>query len=323
MFLKKILSYKCQTRAIVTRARVPRQLCLIDAETAEAGSKKDLDMIFAAVRTLDGGFHTLNAAVLDQMRQMITSSMVSALATTGLRFEPLPVDYRTCCCASESDREEWPDACQDLFESGCSYDDGGDDDNRLKFGNWWRQLGSTSAREEMSICDEHYRELSKMQRRKWKPIKCVADLGSDAEKYKEAEHELAGEVVGVTSSGSLSVEARETAATAASLLIQSTKLLSETGQIETAAWNPQEAGRKALELRKRVYGERDVRTAEAMTELSRHVCPSRIQPSHPSQHRPSHILCFIVPIFDRGAGVKPPGTVATVSQPKTTFSLLK
>ena len=56
----------------MTRARVPRQLCLIDAETAEAGSKKDLDMIFAAVRTLDGGFHTLNAAVLAQMRQMIT-----------------------------------------------------------------------------------------------------------------------------------------------------------------------------------------------------------------------------------------------------------
>ena len=35
---------------------VVNSLCTIDAETAEAGSQKDLDMIFAAVRTLEGGF---------------------------------------------------------------------------------------------------------------------------------------------------------------------------------------------------------------------------------------------------------------------------
>jgi hypothetical protein len=67
-------------------------------------------------------------------------------------------------------------------------------------------------------------------------------------------HALAGEVVGVTDddSSSLSAEAREMAATAASLLIQATNLLGEIGQIATAAWNPEEAIRKALALRKRV-----------------------------------------------------------------------
>lgn len=103
--------------------------------------------------------------------------------------------------------------------------------------------------------------------------------------FQVVEHELGGEVVGVTRTGlttafslsttideSLSitsVEARETAATAASLLIQATRLLGEMSQIEDAAWNPEDALRKALELRMRLFGERDVRTAEAMTELSK------------------------------------------------------
>lgn len=69
-----------------------------------------------------------------------------------------------------------------MFEDGCACDDGGDEDDRLKFGNWWRHGAGT--KDDMSICDEHYQELSKMQRRKWKPINCIADLDDDAEKFK-------------------------------------------------------------------------------------------------------------------------------------------
>ena len=259
---------------------VLESLCLIDAETAEAGSQKDLDMIFAAVRTLDGGFHTLNATVLAQMREMIIESMTSALAATGLRFDALPVEYRTCCAASEDDRDEWDEGCRHLFEDGCGcHDDYGQEDNRLKFGNWWRYGPVTDFDGDISechICDEHYQELSKMQRRKMKftPIKSAADLGSDAEKYKVVEYALVGEVVGVSRNddgSSLSAEARETAATAASLLIQSTRLLGELSAdtSENCPWNFEEGARKALELRKQLYGERDLRTAEAIVELSK------------------------------------------------------
>ena len=56
-------------RALVEEVdNVISALCTIDAETAEAGSKKDLDMIFSAVRTLDGGFQMLNSTVMEQMR---------------------------------------------------------------------------------------------------------------------------------------------------------------------------------------------------------------------------------------------------------------
>ena len=51
----------------------------------------------SADRTLDGGFHTLNATVLEQMRGWLIDSMVNALQMTGLRFEALPVEYRNCC----------------------------------------------------------------------------------------------------------------------------------------------------------------------------------------------------------------------------------
>lgn len=115
-----------------------------------------------------------------------------------------------------------------------------------------------------------------MQRRKMKftPIKSAADLGSDAEKYKVVEYALVGEVVGVSRNddgSSLSAEARETAATAASLLIQSTRLLGELSAdtSENCPWNFEEGARKALELRKQLYGERDLRTAEAIVELSK------------------------------------------------------
>jgi len=57
----------------------------------QAGSKKDLDMIFAAVRTLEGGFQTLNATVLEEMRQWLITSMMQSLAALGLRVETLPV----------------------------------------------------------------------------------------------------------------------------------------------------------------------------------------------------------------------------------------
>eukprot|EP01051_Picozoa_sp_SAG22_P003448 SAG22_NODE_168_length_16723_cov_6.542409_2_plen_738_part_00 len=244
---------------------VLESLCLIDAETAEAGSKKDLDMIFAAVRTLDGGFHTLNATVLAQMREMIFESLANALAATGLRFEALPVTYRIPCSASDDDPDEWQGGCEDLFEDGCGCHDDDDVDNRLQFGNWWR------SETQLDICDMHYKELSKMQRRKFKPIRCAADLGDAAGKYKVVKFQLVGEVVGVNTSSvgsSLSVEAREAAATAASLLIQSTRFLTELDAEFDTAWDFEQAARKALALRRQLYGEQDLRTAEAIFDLS-------------------------------------------------------
>ena len=40
----------------------------------------------------------------------------------------------------------------------------------------------------MHICEEHYPALSRMQKRKWKAINCVGDLGDQAELFAEREY---------------------------------------------------------------------------------------------------------------------------------------
>ena len=45
----------------------------------------------ASARTLEGGFQTLNATVLEEMRQWLITSMMQSLAALGLRVETLPV----------------------------------------------------------------------------------------------------------------------------------------------------------------------------------------------------------------------------------------
>ena len=80
-------------------------------------------MIFAAVRTLNGGFQTLNITVMEQMRGWLIESMGRALAELGLRFVAKPVAYRVPCVAS------WTDGFEDsrvieleLFEKPCLAD---------------------------------------------------------------------------------------------------------------------------------------------------------------------------------------------------------
>ena len=236
-------------------------LCTIDAETAEAGSKKDLDMIFAAVRTLDGGFQTLNTTVMDQMRSWLIDSMIRALAAYGLRFKALPTKHLLCCAAS-GDKSDWRSTIKPLFAVGCDCDDDLDDggaDLRITFGNWYRTGAGT--KQDASICGEHYGELSRMQKLKWTAIKSIADLGKDAELFAETKYELVGEVHG----------GEEAEANAASLLIAATRLVCEMGAIDHIAWGETAASRKAVALRTKLYGERDVRTLEAMMELSKSI----------------------------------------------------
>jgi tetratricopeptide (TPR) repeat protein len=233
-------------------------LCTIDAETAEAGSPSDLEMIFAAVRSLDGGFQTLNATVMEKMRSWLMDSMVRELAALGLRFEPLPVDYRYCCAVSDDDKDDWPSAFQPLFLKGCGCDDDGED-TRLSFGNWYRTGAGT--KDDASICAAHYGELSFMQKRRWKAIKEVADLGKDAELFSERRYGLVGEIQG----------GDQAEATAASLLLAGTRLACEVSAIDSIAWDETEAARKAVRLRTKLYGECDVRTSTAMLELSRSI----------------------------------------------------
>ncbi len=231
-------------------------LCTIDAETAEAGSKKDLDMIFAAVRTLEGGFQTLNATVMEQMREWLIESMRRALAALGLHFEAKPVTYRVGCAASGEKIED--SRVIDLFEApcNCDYCPITGEDRRMTFGNWYRMGAGT--KEDVSICAEHYQELSRLQKRKWKAVKSVADLGAQADLFAKREYELVGELHGST----------EEAAQAASLLIAGTKLIGEMSADDIQAWNDEAACRKAQAIRTDLFGRNDPRTAEAMCELS-------------------------------------------------------
>lgn len=171
---------------------VVNSLCTIDAETAEAGSQKDLDMIFAAVRTLEGGFQTLNVTVLQEMRDWLLDSIARALAAVGLRFEAKPVEYRTCCYGSSLDG-----GAEELWDEECDcHDREGEEDQRLRFGNWWQGGSSLSSVEgECSICNEHYEQLSRMQKRKFRQVKSVTDFGVEAAMYEEKEHLLVGEVL--------------------------------------------------------------------------------------------------------------------------------
>ena len=232
-------------------------LCTIDAETAEAGSKKDLDMIFAAVRTLEGGFQTLNATVMEQMREWLIESMRRALAPLGLRFEAIPVTYRVACAASGAAITD--SRVMDLFEEPCEccYFPMTGEDRRITFGNWYRMGAGT--KEDVSICANHYQELSRLQKRKWKAVKSVADLGAQADLFAEREFELVGELRG----------SPEEAAQAASLLIAGSKLIGEMNAVDIQAWNDEAACRKAQSIRMDLFGRNDPRTAEAICELSK------------------------------------------------------
>ena len=230
-------------------------LCTIDAETAEAGSQKDLDMIFAAVRTLDGGFDTLNTVVMEQMREWLIDSMLRALAGLGLKFVAKPLDYRVCCNASgEIDSDD------DEFEEACTCDDSSvpGSDLRLSFGNWYRSEAGTP--QDRSICQEHYAGLGRMQKRRWKAVNGVQDLGAQAELFQEQKHELVGDVHG----------GPEKEAEAAALLIATSNLLGEMNQGERAdvAWEDEPGVRKAYEIYMRLYGPNHVRTSDATLALA-------------------------------------------------------
>lgn len=235
---------------------VVRSLCTIDAETAEAGSQKDLDMIFAAVRTLDGGFQTLNVTVLQEMREWLLASISRALGQVGLHFEMLPDQYRICCSAAD-DLDDLE--LQEMFEDSCDChdayaDEDGNGDNRLSFGNWYhRRAGRKS---EMHICSDHYKELSRMQKRQFKAITCSADLGDEADMYKVKTIVLHGSVV----------PGKEEQA--ASILIAGSELVDELDAEDTYLWHPKRALKKALDLRVHAFGERDLRTAEAMHQFA-------------------------------------------------------
>lgn len=231
-------------------------LCTIDAEAAEAGSQKDLEMIFSAVRTLDGGFHTLNATVMEQMRGWLMECNSRALASFGLQFMPLPVKYVLCCAAS-GDRDDWRSFIKTTFEQPCDCDDQGTDDRRITPGNWYRKGAGT--KEDCSICAQHWAELPPVQQTKWTAINCPADLGEDAELFSEVTYELIGEVFG----------GPEAEANAASLLLAANRLCGELETIDSIAWNEAAATRKALALREKLFGRRDVRTSEAILETSK------------------------------------------------------
>ena len=220
-------------------------LCTIDAETAEAGSQKDLDMIFAAVRALDGGFQTLNATVLEQMRQWLLDSMTQALEEMGVRFVRKADVYRVSCSRENDSLAATGGPCNDATVGL---------DQRPGFGNWYRTCPGT--KDDASICAAHYNELSLFQKRKWKLVSTVADLGTQAGLFVTKEYALVNELH----------PGKE--ADAASLLIGASRLLGEMEAIDSAAWDDFEALSTALDARKQVFGEHDARTAEAMFELA-------------------------------------------------------
>eukprot|EP01047_Picozoa_sp_COSAG01_P022841 COSAG01_NODE_1371_length_10547_cov_22.320827_5_plen_1287_part_00 len=216
-------------------------LCTIDAETAEAGSKKDLDMIFAAVRTLDGGFHTLNATVLEQMRQWLLGNVEKALAELGLRFVKKP-DRFGCACMAD-----------DCFFDGVEKEDGGEA-VWLSFGNWYRTGAGTH--EDSSVCVQHFMEMNPFRKRRYRPINSVKDL-EDSVRFKEPEeYELRGEID--------PLHARNKAAQAANLLLGLANLIRMLNMEDTHGNKSELAARKALGLCTALYGERDLQTAKAM-----------------------------------------------------------
>lgn len=233
-------------------------LCTIDAETAEAGSQNDLDMIFAAVRSLSGGFQTLNTTVMHEMREWLIESVLRALDALGVRFQAKPLRYRDACQASGEDTVE-DTRVRHLVEHPCKcdYDPESGVDQRLSFGNWYRTGAGT--KDDMSLCAEHYQELSRMQKRDWKPINSVDDLGEQAEFFAQREYELIDELRGDP----------EEAARCASLLIAGSRLLGEMNQAETHLWDDLAAARKVHAIRMELFGRDDARTAEASCELAK------------------------------------------------------
>ena len=120
--------------------------------------------------------------------------------------------YRICCDGA-ADLPAWDGLPSRLFEEPCEHKFREGDDKRLEFGNWYRGTGGQF--EDMDICTEHFLELSRMQRRKWKKVESVADLGDAASKYEERNFKLVGDIIG----------GAEQEAHAATLLIKATRLL--------------------------------------------------------------------------------------------------
>ena len=131
-------------------------------------------------------------------------------------------------------------------------------DLRLSFGNWYRSAPGTP--EDRSICVAHYDGLGRMQKRKWKAVNSVEDLGAQADLFEEQKYELVGDVHG-------GVEKEKEAA---ALLIATSNLLGEMNQGERTdvAWEDEPAVRKAYEIYLRLYGEHHVKTSEATLALA-------------------------------------------------------
>ena len=211
------------------------------------------------MRSLDGGFQTLNTTVLGQMREWLIENVVTALRDVGLRFEPRPVQHRVCCAAS-GDQDDWSAGAKALFDEGCDcHDDHSDDDEedqRLGFGNWYMEAAGT--KDEMDICPEHYEGLSRFQKCRFHAVSSLADLGDRADNYAIKEHELVGDVAG----------GAEAEANAASLLIAASNMWGEMSQANVA-WDDMMAAKKAVAIRTKLFGPRDLRTAEGLLLLSR------------------------------------------------------
>ncbi len=71
-------------------------LCTVDAEKADAFRSQDRDMIFAAVRAMDGGFHALNTRIKALMRGWILR-MITKLVAEGSKAYERRLDHAKLC----------------------------------------------------------------------------------------------------------------------------------------------------------------------------------------------------------------------------------
>jgi hypothetical protein len=223
-------------------------LCAIDGERAEAGSQKDLDMIFQAVRSLEGGFQTLNVTVLERMRKWLFDCMTQRLNALGLHFYREPDQYRFECSLQNAPLKANGQMCM-CPETTV--------EDQPTFGNWYRTCPGT--KDDDSICAAHYKELPLLQKRKWKAVTCVKHLGAQAEHFSCNRTNLSG-LVNIHDELDI-----------ASLLLAVTRLVDEMEHdvvFGEFAWDDQLACRRALLYRRSQLGEADPRTAEAMVALS-------------------------------------------------------
>jgi tetratricopeptide (TPR) repeat protein len=127
----------------------------------------------------------------------------------------------------------------------------------LSFGNWYRSGAGTKS--DRSICHVCHLQLSRIERLGWKKISSAKDLGDTADNLLEVEYELVGNVVA----------GKEADAT--SLLLAAQSLICQLEEEDFMAKSTPICAR-ALSMRQALYGEWDLRTAEAMVELAKSDC---------------------------------------------------